>query len=223
MPIACSGRAPRSWRTWPGPRRRAIGTGCRIGWSPPSAAGTGWALHTIPRRSCRSPHSPAVGRPPICVQRRRGAWRLPTAAAADRMLWPRAGIREDMAWSNAPRDWNGLSDRLVSAFGRWHELGLAYDTTPLVPLATFTGRGDRIDVTLNQPAGMGTIRVTEDGSAPTPASPAYTAPMTLASGTTLRAQSFLGEAALGDEIGRASGRDKACRTVATRVVPAHLQ
>src|SRR3546814_2111327 len=105
-----------------------------------------------------------------------------------------------MAWSKAPRDWNGLSDRLVAAFGRWHELGLAYDTTPLVPLATFTGRGDRIDVTLNQPAGMGTIRVTEDGSAPTPASPAYTAPLTLASGTTLRAQSFLGEAALGDAV-----------------------
>src|SRR3546814_6109572 len=93
-----------------------------------------------------------------------------------------------------------MADRLGAAFGRWHELGLAYDTTPLVPLATFTGRGDRIDVMLNQPAGMGTIRVTEDGSAPTPASPAYTAPLTLASGTTLRAQSFLGEAALGDAV-----------------------
>src|SRR3546814_12224241 len=47
---------------------------------------------------------------------------------------------------------------------------------------------------------MGTIRVPEDGSAPTPASPASTAPLTLASGTTLRAQSFLGEAALGDAV-----------------------
>src|SRR3546814_6142757 len=88
-------------------------------------------------------------------------------------------------------DWSSdvCSSYLCGLPGR-HELGLAYDTTPLVPLATFTGRGDRIDVTLNQPAGMGTIRVTEDGSAPTPASPAYTAPLTLASGTTLRAQSF---------------------------------
>src|SRR3546814_12420912 len=122
------------------------------------------------------------------------------------MLWQRAAILEGMDWTKAPRDWNGLSDRLVAAFGRWHELGLAYDTTPLVPLATFTGRGDRIDVTLNQPAGMGTIRVTEDGSAPTPASPAYTAPLTLASGTPLRAQSFLGEAALGDAVDRTSVR-----------------
>src|SRR3546814_19484094 len=75
---------------------------------------------------------------------------LSTTADADSMLWPRAAILADMAWSKAPRDWNGLSDRLVAAFGRWHELGLAYDTTPLVPLATFTGRGDRIDVTLDR-------------------------------------------------------------------------
>src|SRR3546814_12848784 len=89
---------------------------------------------------------------------------LSTTADAGRMLWPRAAILADMAWSKAPRDWNGLSDRLVAAFGRWHELGLAYDTTPLVPPATFTGRGDRTDVTLNPPAGRGTRR--EVGGAP---------------------------------------------------------
>ncbi|HVI98143.1 MAG TPA: family 20 glycosylhydrolase [Sphingomonas sp.] len=125
---------------------------------------------------------------------------LSTTADADRMLWPRAAILADMAWSRAPRDWDGLSDRLVAAFGRWRKLGFAYDATPLVPLAAFAGRDDRIDVTLSQPAGIGTVRVTTDGSAPTPASPAYTAPLTLASGTILRAQSFLGETALGDAV-----------------------
>lgn len=125
---------------------------------------------------------------------------LSTTADADRMMWPRAAILADMAWSRAPRDWDGLSDRLVAAFARWHKLGVAYDTTPLIPRAAFADRGDAIEATVEQPAGIGTIRVTTDGSAPTPMSPAYTAPLALASGTILRAQSFLGETALGDAV-----------------------
>src|SRR3546814_7428249 len=45
---------------------------------------------------------------------------LSTTADADRMLWPRAAILADMAWSKAPRDWNGLSDRLVAARSEEH-------------------------------------------------------------------------------------------------------
>src|SRR3546814_20386067 len=107
-----------------------------------------------------------------------------------------------MAWSKGPRDWNGLSDRLVAAFGRWHELGLAYDTTPLVPLATFTGRGARIDVTLNQPAGMGPNRVTEDGSATTPAPPASTAPSQHPHAQHIRVTSIYRQAPIGRAVHR---------------------
>src|SRR3546814_9658564 len=51
---------------------------------------------------------------------------LSTTADADRILWPPAAILADMAWSQAPRHWNGLPDRWVAAFARRHELGLAY-------------------------------------------------------------------------------------------------
>ncbi|MCM8731219.1 family 20 glycosylhydrolase [Hephaestia sp. GCM10023244] len=125
---------------------------------------------------------------------------LSTTAYADRMMWPRAAILADMAWSSAPRDWDGLSDRLVAAFGRWQRMGLAYNVTPLVPLARFAGRGDAIEVVLDQPAGIGTVRVTTDGSAPTATSSAYTVPLKLAYGTIVRAQSFAGDVALGDEM-----------------------
>ncbi len=111
-----------------------------------------------------------------------------TLADADRMLWPRAAILAELGWSPpARRDWTGFSTRLVVATARWRTLGWAYDTTPLEPEATL----DRGAVTLHQSAGIGTLRYTTDGTAPTAASPSATQPIPLSKAGDVRAQAFL--------------------------------
>jgi hexosaminidase len=122
---------------------------------------------------------------------------LSTTDYADRMLWPRAAVLAEIAWSTRPRDWGGFSERLVAALDRWKAMGLGYNVTPLEPEADFAG-DEAITATLRQPAGIGTLRYTTDGSAPSGASPAYADALTLRPGTVLKAQSFLDGEALGE-------------------------
>jgi len=120
-----------------------------------------------------------------------------TTAYADRMLWPRAAVIAELGWSRAARDWPDFSKRLVAEFARYKAMGLAYDETPLEPLARFAEASDGLRVTLDQPAGIGTLRYTSDGSAPAPTSPTVAAPLDIASGTRLKVQAFADGAALG--------------------------
>lgn len=112
---------------------------------------------------------------------------------ADRMIWPRAAIAAELGWSSRPRDWAGFAPRLLSDIGRWKRLGWNADETPLEPLARIEGSA----IALAEPAGIGTLRYTTDGSPPTPASPAVTGPIPLGQAGTLSAQAFLGDRALG--------------------------
>jgi len=122
-------------------------------------------------------------------------------AYADRMLWPRAAALAELGWTPAgKRDWTGFAARLSAEFARYRRLGLGYDVTPLEPLASFDGDGEKLIVTLRQPADVGTLRYTTDGSAPSAASPTYANALTLPAGTKLRAQAFAGGVPLG--IGR---------------------
>ncbi len=120
---------------------------------------------------------------------------VPTLADADRMLWPRAAVLAELGWSPAAgHDWAGFSQRLVAATDRWRALGWCYDQTPLEPEA----RLDHGAVALRQPAGIGTLRYTTDGSAPGPASPVATHAIALDQAGDIRAQSFLGDTALAE-------------------------
>jgi hexosaminidase len=112
------------------------------------------------------------------------------------MIWPRAAIVAEIGWSNSARDWPAFSRRLVAAIARWRKLGLNYDATPLEPLAGFQSSGSNLAVTLTQPAGIGMIHYALD-DAVSAGSPAYRQPLTLAAGTRLSAQSFLGNSPLG--------------------------
>ena len=119
-----------------------------------------------------------------------------TTDYVERMIWPRAAILAELGWSKpGPRDWNAFARRLVAELGRYRALNLGYDVTPLVPQADLSGTPTAPVAALRQQAGIGTIRYTADGSAPTPASPAYQAPVAMTG--TLTAQAFLGDAAVG--------------------------
>jgi len=120
-----------------------------------------------------------------------------TTQYADRMIWPRAAILAELAWANPEKDWPSFSTRLIAAMHRWRRMGLGYDRTPLEPEATFGGSEKKFAARLRQPAGIGTIRFTTDGKAPSFRSAAYRAPLTLAAGTALTAQAFAGSVALG--------------------------
>jgi hexosaminidase len=114
-----------------------------------------------------------------------------TTEYADRMLWPRAAIVAEIGWSSTQKDWAGFSARLASAMQRWDRMGLAYDATPLEPLASFAGGKGRLTVSLQQAAAVGTLRYTTDGTAPSARSPIYHQPLALKPGAALAAQSFL--------------------------------
>ena len=74
---------------------------------------------------------------------------IPTTDDADRMLWPRAAIVAELAWSNPKKDWPSFSTRLAADIRRSEQLRLGYNSTPLHPEAIFTG-SDVITATLRQ-------------------------------------------------------------------------
>jgi hexosaminidase len=113
---------------------------------------------------------------------------------ADRMLWPRAAIVAELGWSPAPtRDWAGFGRRLLPELDRWQRLGWNYDHTPLEPQARIEGEA----IALRQPAGIGELHYTTDGSAPTLASPVYAEPLAIGQAAHVAARVFLDGRALG--------------------------
>jgi hexosaminidase len=116
-----------------------------------------------------------------------------TTAYADRMIWPRAAVGAELGWSSGPRDWPGFAPRLVADMRRWSRLGWAADETPLEAEARIDGGA----VALTQPAGIGTLRYTLDGTAPTGASPVVAGPVPLAEAGRIAAQAFLDGQPLG--------------------------
>ncbi len=121
-----------------------------------------------------------------------------TTGYADRMLWPRAAALAELGWTPAgKRDWSDFASRLPAEFARYRRLGYGYNMTPLEPLARFDSEGNKLTVKLNQPAGVGILRYSTNGIAPTAASPAYDGKLTLLEGTRLSVRAFAGDVPLG--------------------------
>ncbi|HEY0315303.1 MAG TPA: family 20 glycosylhydrolase [Sphingomonas sp.] len=117
-----------------------------------------------------------------------------TTDYADRMIWPRAAILAELGWSPASaRGWPGFAQRLMPELARWQRLGWGYDRTPLEPQARIAGKA----VALRQPAGIGELRYTTDGTAPTPASTLYSVPLPIGQASHVAARSFLDGAPVG--------------------------
>ncbi|HJP67255.1 MAG TPA: beta-N-acetylhexosaminidase [Sphingomicrobium sp.] len=110
---------------------------------------------------------------------------------ADRMIWPRAAILAELAWSNPVKNWGSFSARLVAAMERWHRLELGADEVPLEPEPIFTQARGGLTVQLRQPANIGILRYSINGAI-SPRSPIYKDPVSLPFGARLSAQAFLG-------------------------------
>jgi hexosaminidase len=125
-----------------------------------------------------------------------------TDARAAWMTFPRASAIAELGWSpEGTHDYAGFVDRLVPQIDRMKTFGLnaatsVYAVSPAIDVAPGSGR---VSVTLANQAGFA-IRYTIDGTAPTAASPAYTAPLELPLPNRLRAASFIGSRALAGAI-----------------------
>lgn len=116
-----------------------------------------------------------------------------------RMTFPRLVAVAENGWTPADRrDWQSFAARLLAATARLDVLGVAHDTVPYEPQATLTpAAGGAVAVSLASSLGLGEIRYTLDGTAPTRASPAYEGPLDLAPGGTIRVRTFLDGKGLG--------------------------
>jgi hexosaminidase len=120
---------------------------------------------------------------------------IPTMAHVEHMAFPRLDALAELAWSPVARhDWPGFLARLPAQLARYRAQHVNYaDSAFAVDIAVdrnvalATGKAT---VTLSDQAGFGAIHYTLDGSAPTPASPRYDAPLNLALPATVRAASF---------------------------------
>jgi hexosaminidase len=118
----------------------------------------------------------------------------PNAGYAERMIWPRAAEAAELAWSSGTgRSWDEFAPRLLAALDRWERLGWAYDHAPLAPEMHIHGR----QIDLSQPARIGTLHYTTDGTQPSPASPTFSSPLPWTAPMQLAARSFLGDRPVG--------------------------
>lgn len=117
-----------------------------------------------------------------------------TEDRVEAMAFPRAAAVAEIGWSPAAaRDWTSFFGRLPGEIARYRTLGLDEDDSALALEATAQAdpASGEDQVALSSLSGVGQIRYTLDGSAPTAASAVYARPMSTAGAQRLRAQAFL--------------------------------
>ena len=120
---------------------------------------------------------------------------MPTFAHVEHAAFPRLDALAEVAWSPAAsNDWPGFLARLPAQLARYRVQHVPYaDSAFAVAIAVDRNvalASGRATVTLTNQAGFGAIHYTLDGSAPTPASPRYDAPIVTTLPATVRAASF---------------------------------
>jgi hexosaminidase len=114
------------------------------------------------------------------------------------MALPRAAALAEVGWSAAAgRNWPDFLARLVPMFARYRAFGLNFADSVFAPAAQITRNAGGFSVLLSSQAqsdatALGEIRYTEDSREPSAQSPRYSAPLTVAIGTELRAAAFVG-------------------------------
>ena len=119
-------------------------------------------------------------------------------ARVQHAVLPRMAALAEIAWTPVERkDWTGFLARLPAQLSRYRALGIGYAQTPFEVTSDVTPRGDgKATVTLANALGYEGIRYTLDGSEPTAAASAYTAPFDVALPVSLRAAVFVDGVAL---------------------------
>jgi hexosaminidase len=109
-------------------------------------------------------------------------------------LFPRTAALAELGWSAASaHDWNGFLQRLPAELARYRALGIGYADTAFAAAFDVTAGGEgMLRVGLSNQVGLGEIRYTTDGSAPTSTSPRYVSPLEFSTQgkVTLRAATF---------------------------------
>ena len=117
------------------------------------------------------------------------------------MAFPRAVALAERAWTPEERvSWDDFSRRLPAEMARLKVLGVAANSVPFEPSPKLSqGEGDKIKLALAAPLGVGEVRYTTDGKAPTAASTAYAGALELKAGAVVKARTFIDGKALGRE------------------------
>lgn len=126
---------------------------------------------------------------------------MQTDARMQVMAFPRAVALAERGWTPEEGvDWNDFARRLPAEMARLKILGVTADTVPFEPQPALSeGEGGKTRLALSTGLGVGEIRYSLDGRAPTAGSPTYAAALDLPSGTTVKARAFLDGQALGRE------------------------
>ena len=105
--------------------------------------------------------------------------------------FPRAAALAEVAWSPAPKNWDGFLARLPAQYGRYRALGIPHSEAAVKVKVESRYEAGRGAVTLSNQTQLGEIHYTLDGSLPTQFSPLYRTPLTVPLPTTLTAGAFL--------------------------------
>jgi len=126
---------------------------------------------------------------------------MQTDTRMQQMAFPRAIALAERAWTREEDiSWDDFARRLPAEMARLKVLGVTADTVPFEPSPTLSeGEGGKTSLALAAPLGVGQVRYTTDGKAPTAASTAYAGALALPAGTTVKARTFVDGQALGRE------------------------
>jgi len=119
-----------------------------------------------------------------------------TEERVEKMAFPRAAAVAEVGWSAPQRkDWAGFVARLPGELDRYDSLGLHADRSALdVKIEQqIDAASGAAQLTLSNQLGLGQIRYTTGGAAPTAGSPVYAGPLSLPLPAHLKAATFDGD------------------------------
>ncbi len=134
--------------------------------------------------------TPAQQRHIVGIQGNIWAEYLPLEDLVANAAFPRAAALAEVAWSPAPKDWDGFVARMSAQLGRYRALDIPHSETAMKVKLQSRAEGAGAAVTLSNQTGFGEIHYTLDGTPPTPSSPRYSAPLILPLPTTVTAGAF---------------------------------
>ena len=117
-----------------------------------------------------------------------------TESRAEAMIFPRLAAVAETGWSPASdKSWDGFARRLPAMLTRYRGLGLNADGSALAVSAVQAPgpTPNQVQMTLSTQFGLGDIRYSLDGKAPTASSPVYAEPLILPVATTLKTAAFM--------------------------------